>query len=277
MKSKSVWIKFAVFGVALAVFIIFAAPQCPTVCLTDRACNADSFCARALGACTGFGFCVVMPEACIDVWDPVCGCDGQTYGNWCEAFAVGANISTEGECLPGCVDNTDCLVSEFCSKLEGDCGGTGECLERPLACYEIYAPVCGCDEVTYTNDCYAAAGGSAIDYYGPCIVSSDSGCKANKSGAALWPESVEFDYANGVLTVSHINGMFNCCYESIDVSAAITGFTIDLYEQEYTPNPCYCECPIDVFTEIPSLMPGAYTVNIYVNGDFAIDGQTTVP
>lgn len=30
---------------------------------------------------------------------------------------------------------------------------------KPVACYDIYQPVCGCNGVTYGNDCYARAAG----------------------------------------------------------------------------------------------------------------------
>ena len=119
------------------------------------------------------------------------------------------------------------------------------------------------------------------DASGPQIQDvNHSACKdgsTGKEGLPGYPESLEFDYDEDVLTVHHVNGVFNCCIERIDVTLDIAGNVIDLYEQEYTPEPCNCICPYDVDTEISGLADGTYAVNIYVNGWISISGETTIP
>jgi hypothetical protein len=67
-------------------------------------CAADEYCAFAIEAACGAtdkpGTCEKKPElgACAAVYDPVCGCDDQTYGNACEAYQAMASIKSNGAC-----------------------------------------------------------------------------------------------------------------------------------------------------------------------------------
>jgi len=68
-------------------------------CQSNFDCNWWSeFCLKDQGDCDGEGQCATRPMFCLDVWIPVCGCDGQTYSNSCYAHRSGVNVAHEGGC-----------------------------------------------------------------------------------------------------------------------------------------------------------------------------------
>lgn len=71
--------------------------------LIGKTCgSAASYCDYAIAASCGAGDqtgkCDVKPEFCPAVIIPVCGCDGKTYNNSCEANRSGASIAKAGAC-----------------------------------------------------------------------------------------------------------------------------------------------------------------------------------
>lgn len=145
------------------------------VCHDNADCGYPQFghyCRRPTGQCSAAGVCTTMPTGCPDVWDPVCGCDGQTYSNDCDAAAAGVSILHEGECpqICGGIQGLPCDKGEFCKTAEGECccDFFGVCTTRPTACPRIVDYVCGCDGRTYINECEADRAGVSIDHRGPC-------------------------------------------------------------------------------------------------------------
>lgn len=125
------------------------------------------------------GTCKVPPQVCTDHVDPVCGCDGKTYSNSCEAAAKGVSVLSAGAC--GSDPGTACggLKGIACDKgfycnfpPEASCGNadqSGTCTVIPSgACDASYVPVCGCDGKTYGNACSASLAGMSIAKKGEC-------------------------------------------------------------------------------------------------------------
>ncbi len=126
-------------------------------------CGADEYCHYnhndELKVCNRFdnaGVCRPKPSRCIPYSDPVCGCDGATYANACEAASAGANIVSEGACgqpqppqnpsraEERCLEDTDCGNGERCAPVCVDANIDGTCVTEDQ---------CIVDELTTQGEC----------------------------------------------------------------------------------------------------------------------------
>src|SRR5690606_19008803 len=147
--------------------------------IVGAACDEGEFCNYAPDARCGeadtTGTCETMPEVCTRQYDPVCGCDDQTYGNACEAHAAGVSVASLGECESeqppsdvecGGLQGLSCDRGQFCNyALDAMCGAadaTGTCEAVPEVCTDQYGLGCGCDQHTSDTSCADDAGGASV-------------------------------------------------------------------------------------------------------------------
>ncbi len=228
-------------------------------CWSNEECGPHSYC-RYEDCAAETGVCTPRPEACLQVWDPVCGCDGVTYANACFAALAGVSVAYPGPCQAADV-TLDGLVSVDDWHMFADCmAGPGAAL--PWAC----AP-CDMDldddsdvrDVAAFQREYAAAG---PPYLGSSVT---GGCEMPGRGYDYWcpPDSFELTVEGHTLHVVHHDVTYNCCLVTIAYSLEVEGRELHLYETEITPQPCPCLCCYAPEVTVVELQPGPYTVVVH--------------
>jgi Kazal-type serine protease inhibitor domain len=67
-------------------------------------CKAGEFCDfggdPACGATDKGGVCRTVTRTCVQIYAPVCGCDGRSYGSQCDAHGAGVSVMHDQLCTP---------------------------------------------------------------------------------------------------------------------------------------------------------------------------------
>ncbi|MEZ4886701.1 MAG: Kazal-type serine protease inhibitor domain-containing protein [Chitinophagales bacterium] len=96
-------------------------------------------------------------QVCPTLYSPVCGCDGRTYNNLCEAQKKGITSTKKGKCPAGTIPtpiNKPCVDKSKVNPQQN--------------CPTLYNPVCGCDGRNYNNSCEAEKMGITSVKKGKC-------------------------------------------------------------------------------------------------------------
>lgn len=107
--------------------------------------------------------------ACLAIASAACG-----RFHFDDAAALGAgdvDAARDGTRTPDSFVATcamTCGPDQYCGTAPGSCTSTATCLTRPLSCAQVDLPVCGCDHVTYANECAANQAGASMETLGAC-------------------------------------------------------------------------------------------------------------
>jgi hypothetical protein len=140
-----------------------------------------------------------------------------------------------------CTSTWQCPDGQFCSKSGCAASLVGTCEDRPTTCDNSESPVCGCDGITYWNDCIRRLHGEEASSNGKCDGATAMHCGglANLQCAEPWATCAFIFQDNGVCAMKDPKG--NCWALPDTCPQVVIGGNL----RPCGPNPttpCSCTC-----------------------------------
>lgn len=88
--------------------------------------------------------------------------------------------------------------------------------------------------------------------------------------AVLLPECIQWSYEDNLLSLKHLNAVYNCCLDSIEVDMIVSEQTIYIVESEYPEGGqgCRCTCQYLLVYHVPVASAGSYLLHLRSNTQY---------